>query len=125
MHPALLDGCLFASRGSKGRNNTFNHASKPTRSRKRMMDVPSPTGDASFGSLSNFDVHFGIVLFCLFSGDWKSVQSSAEPVAVENAEVVIIFSKNCVVAYQWITYLTEILSKIFTSNDRPPKRYSS
>lgn len=46
----------------------------------------------------------------------------AEPIGAEKVDVVIIFSKNCVVAYQWITYLTEILSKIFSSNERPPTR---
>ena len=41
----------------------------------------------------------------------------------EKVDVVIIFSKNCVVAYQWITYLTEILGKMFSSNDRSRARY--
>ncbi|KZS05962.1 putative Phosphoinositide 3-kinase adapter protein 1 [Daphnia magna] len=52
-------------------------------------------------------------------------RDKAEPIGAEKVDVVIIFSKNCIVAYQWITYLTEILSKIFSSSDRPPTRVTS
>ncbi|KAI9553615.1 hypothetical protein GHT06_021537 [Daphnia sinensis] len=52
-------------------------------------------------------------------------RDKAEPIGAEKVDVVIIFSKNCIVAYQWITYLTEILSKIFSCSDRPPTRVTS
>ncbi|EFX77290.1 hypothetical protein DAPPUDRAFT_321563 [Daphnia pulex] len=51
--------------------------------------------------------------------------AEAEPTGAEKVDVVIIFSKNCVVSYQWIAYLTGILGKIFSSSDRPPTRVTS
>lgn len=47
---------------------------------------------------------------------------TVEPVDAEKVDVVIIFSKNCIVAYQWINYLTEVLNNIFSNQERPPTR---
>lgn len=39
--------------------------------------------------------------------------------------MVIIFSRNCVVAAQWVTYLTELLNQLFLEVNRPATRITS
>lgn len=45
--------------------------------------------------------------------------------AVESVDVVIIFSRNCVVASQWVPYLTELLNQLFRETGRPQTRITS
>ncbi|XP_057378339.1 uncharacterized protein LOC130700317 isoform X2 [Daphnia carinata] len=52
-------------------------------------------------------------------------RDKAEPITAEKVDVVIIFSKNCVVAFQWVSYLTGILSKIFSCSDRSATRVTT
>ena len=75
-----------------------------------------PTGDSSFETFHDLWKNSEFFLFS------RSSIKTAEPTGAEKVDVVIIFSKNCVVAYQWIAYLTGILGKIFSSSDRPPTR---
>lgn len=44
---------------------------------------------------------------------------------MESVDVVIIFSRNCVVASQWVPYLTELLNQLFREADRPQTRITS
>ena len=47
---------------------------------------------------------------------------TVEPINAKKVDVVIIFSKNCLIASQWVAYLTAVLNNIFMAEERPSTR---